>query len=558
MITRREFFRVTAGAVAGLSVAGLAGVPGRVFARKTRPNIVWISVEDLSPRLGCYGDSLARSPNIDQLAREGMRFTQAYTPAGVCAPCRSAIITGMYQNSIGTHHMRTTHTAPGLPTPYLAVPPPYVKTFTEYLRSAGYYCTNNKKTDYQFGVPFTAWDESSGEAHWRNRPDKSRPFFSIFNFTTTHESGNWDEPEQTDPQDVEVPPYYPDTLPVRKDIARLYDNIARMDKQVGEILQQLQEDGLEEETIVFFWSDHGDGLPRAKRWLYDSGIKVPLIIRWPGELKPNSVNDTLVSFVDLGPTVLSLTGVPVPVHMQGRPFLGDQAGTPREYVYGARDRFDESYDMVRAVRDQRYKYIRNYYPQKPYVLHVPYRNRMRTMQELLRLDAEGKLEGPQKLWMRNSRPPEELYDTRRDPFEINNLAEDPGHQKTLVRLREALDRWMEEIEDKGDLPEDRMVEQRWPNGRQPVTNAPLILRRKSTDVNPLENVVSDGQVTIILYCATHGASLGYTTDSGDNPHWQIYTGPVTIPAGRTTLRAKAIRYGYKESPVSVAHFAVKG
>ncbi len=558
MITRREFLRVTAGAAAGFSLAGLAGLPGRVFARQNRPNILWISVEDLSPHLGCYGDSLARTPNIDQLAREGMRFTQAYTPAGVCAPCRSAIITGMYQNSIGTHHMRTTHTAPGLPTPYLAVPPPYVKTFTEYLRSAGYYCTNNSKTDYQFGVPFTAWDESGREAHWRNRPDKRLPFFAVFNFTTTHESGNWDDPEHTDPQDVEVPPYYPDTLPVRKDIARLYDNIALMDRQAGDILQQLREDGLEEETMVFFWSDHGDGLPRAKRWLYDSGIKVPLIIRWPGKLKPNSVNNDLVSFVDLGPTVLSLAGVPVPVHMQGRPFLGDQAGPPRAYIYGARDRFDESYDMVRAVRDQRYKYIRNYYPQKPYVLHVPYRNRNRTMQELFRLDAAGKLEGPQQLWMRDSRPPEELYDTRKDPFEINNLAGEPGHQKTLVRLREALARWMAAIDDKGDLPEDRMVEQMWPNGKQPATNAPLILRQKSTAVNPLEHVVSESPVTVLLYCSTHGASLGYTTDTGENPRWRIYTGPITIPAGHTTLRAKAIRYGYKESPVSVAHFTVKG
>jgi len=555
-LTRREFLQTSAAGLAGISLYSLLGQRASAAPEQNRPNILWVSIEDLNPHLGCYGDPIAQSPTIDRLAEDGMRFTNAFTPAGVCAPCRSSIITGMYQNSIGTQHMRTSHRAPGLPTPYEAVPPPYVKTFTEYLRAAGYYCTNNKKTDYQFGLPFTAWDESSGEAHWRNRPDPNQPFFAVFNFTTTHESQNWKEPEQTDPAVVEVPPYYPDTLPVRKDLARQYDNIALVDKQIGEVLSQLEADGLREETIVFFWSDHGDGLPRAKRWLYDSGLHVPLIVRWPGEITPGTVNENMVSFVDLGPTVLSMAGVPVPVHMQGKAFLGDQAAEPREYIYGARDRFDESYDMVRAVRDKRYKYIRNYYPNQPYVLHLPYRNRNRTMQELIRLDTEGKLTGPQKLWMRDTRPPEELYDTEKDPYEIHNLANDPKYKSILQRKRSEMDRWMEEIDDLGDIPEEQMVERMWPGHVQPETHAPLILQYGSTDMEPLTAVNAPQPVTVVLYSSTQGASLGYTTDTGDNPAWQLYTGPITPPRGKTTLRAKAIRYGYKESGESVARFSI--
>ena len=377
-------------------LALLLFLPVSLLAQE-RPNIVWISVEDISAHLGSYGDPVARTPALDRLAGQGVRYTNAYTTAGVCAPSRSSIITGMYQNSLGTQHMRTTHTGEGLPTPYFAVPPPYVKTFTEYLRAAGYFCTNNVKTDYQFGEPVTAWDESSASAHWRSPNRKAdQPFFSVFNYTTTHESQTWVKPDEqlvTDPQAVVVPPYYPDTPLVRRQIAKLYDQIARVDDQAAEILRQIDEDGLAENTIVFFWSDHGDGLPRAKRWLYDSGLHVPLIIRRPGHTETGAVNTDLVSMVDLGPTVLSLAGVPIPVHMQGRPFLGEQAAPARDYIYAARDRFDESYDMVRAVRDRQYKYIRNYYPLQPYVLHIPFRNRGDIMQEILRLHAENKLEG---------------------------------------------------------------------------------------------------------------------------------------------------------------------
>ena len=292
----------------------------------------------MSPHLGVYGDALARTPALDRFARQAIRYTNAFSTAPVCAPSRAAIITGMYQTAIGAHHMRTTeNTVPELPGPYLAVPPFYVKAFPEYLRAAGYFTSNRAKTDYQFGVPFTIWDDLGNGAHWRNRPDPQQPFFSVFNLEITHESrifpsspARKGKPLVTDQAKIAVPPYYPDTPAVREELARMYDNIADLDGQVAEILQQLQDDGLAENTIVFYWSDHGDGVPRAKRSLYDSGLRVPLMIRWPKTLAPTtapgSVNDDLVSLLDLAPTVLALAGVEIPTHLQGRALLGPQRG----------------------------------------------------------------------------------------------------------------------------------------------------------------------------------------------------------------------------------------
>jgi hypothetical protein len=331
-----------------------------------------------------------------------------------------------------------------------------------------------------------------------------------------------------------------------------------MDDQVGEMLRQLEEDGLADNTIIFYWSDHGDGLPRAKRWLYESGTHVPLIVKWPGGIEPGSVNDNLVSSIDFGPTVLSLAGVPVPDHMQGKPFLGGQASEPREYIFGARDRIDSVYDMVRMVRDDRYRYIRNYFPEKPYVLLVPYRNRNRTMQTLLRYKAEGKLEGPQQLWMANSRPPEELYDVQKDPHEIHNLADDPKYQDIKKRLSNVLDRWRIHSGDMGDIPEDQMVEQFWPDGEQPATHEPVfsINAEEFIDEDILtEGGTFQGPALLRMYGPTHGSSVAYTFESGDNPHWLLYTGPMKI-SGTTTVRAKAIRIGYKESPEVSATFKI--
>jgi len=424
-----------------------------------RPNILWISTEDLSPHLGCYGDELAKTPNIDKLASQGIRYTNVFTTAAISAPCRAGIITGMYQTSIGCMHMRTTSYRRSVENPvqYTAVPPHYVKTFTEYLRTNGYYCTNNSKTDYQFAedpVPESIWDESSKNAHYKNRPDKNQPFFAVFNYTGTHESQNWDISDvKTDPNQIKVPPYYPDTDIVRRNLAKMYDNTARLDSVVGRLLNELEKEGLADNTIVFFWGDHGDGLPRAKRWLYDSGLNIPLIIRFPDKRNAGSVNNDLISSIDFGPTVLSLSGVTVPVHMQGRPFLGSQKAEPRKYVFAARDRVDESYDMIRSVRSKEYLYIQNYYPNEPFHIWVPYLNRMPIMQEVMRLDAEGKLNAYQKKWMADSRPPEELYDVKADPFQLNNLAEIPKYKNVLDEMRKEQKQWREETKDMGLLNE---------------------------------------------------------------------------------------------------------
>lgn len=528
-----------------------------------RPNILWVSFEDTYPFYGCYGDSVARTPNVDHLAAQGRRWTRCFSTAGVCAPARSTVITGMYAISIGSHHMRTSHTNPStpeLPTPYETVPPHYVKCFTEYLRAVGYYCTNNVKTDYQFEPPRTAWDELSPDAHWRNRPDPDQPFFAVFNLTRSHESGMWPEncPQPTfDPQAVQLPPYFPDTPKVREAVARMYTNLEHNDTVLGQFLAQLEEDGLAENTIVFNWSDHGP-LPRGKRWPYDQGIRTPLIVRWPGVLEAGSVDEELVSTVDLAPTILSLAGIDIPRHLQGQAFLGPQAQSPRDYVYAYRDRHDEAYDMVRAVRDRRFKYLRHYRPDLPYLIWNPYRNRHPILQEMWRLYLAGELSGPQ-LIMFQDRPAEELYDTESDPYEIHNLAQDPTCVAELQRLRNALDGWLDDIGDLGRLSEAEMVGRWYPQGMQPQTAAPLCIpiTAQEPGIEPMSGGgLLIGPALLQLHCATQGASIAYTFESGESPHWLLYSRPISLPVGSSTLRARAIRIGYKESGESTARFEV--
>jgi uncharacterized sulfatase len=431
-------------------------------AEPQRPNILWITCEDISPNLGCYGDRYAVTPNLDRLAEQGVRYTHAFAPIGVCAPSRSTLITGLYACSIGTHHMRCTGRLPA-----------EVRCFPEYLRQAGYYCTNNVKTDYNFPPPKAAWDESSAQAHWRNRRP-GQPFFAVFNFTTCHESqirlpeadyrkrvAGFTPQQLHDPARAVLPPYHPDTPEVRRDWARYADMITYMDQQAGAVLRELDQDGLADDTIVFFFSDHGAGMPRSKRWLYDSSLRVPLIVRFPRKYQsgapaqPGGTSDRLVSFVDFGPTVLSLAGVKVPAVMQGQPFLGSQSAQPRQYIFGFRDRMDERYDMLRCVRDRRYKYIRNYLPHLPWFRdqHLSYAYEMPTLRVWQRLAEEGKLSGAAAQFMASSKPMEELYDTESDPYEVKNLADSAAHAEPLARLRAAHRQWMKEIVDLGLLPE---------------------------------------------------------------------------------------------------------
>jgi len=535
-MNRRRFLQITSGSAAAMM---LSGIPLKAEETKTqRPNILWVSCEDISPDLGCYGDSYAVTPNIDKLAAQGVRYTNAYSHAGVCAPARSGIITGMYPTTIGTQFMRCK-----------GVPPVQVKCFTEYLRAAGYYCTNNSKTDYQFDPPMTAWDESSRKAHWRNRT-KGRPFFTVINLTVSHESRNWPKKGEKllhDPARAVVPPYYPDTPVVRQNLARYYDNVTKMDEQAGKILQQLDEDGLADDTIVWFWSDHGRGLPRGKRWIYDSGIHVPLVIRVPAKwrklalpgnpdaVKPESVDDELVAFIDFAPTMLSLAGVKIPSHIQGQAFLGSQKAKPREYIFAARDRMDEAYDLIRAVRDKRFKYIRNYMPHLTRGQDIEYMNRMPTMQEMRRLNAEGKLKGPKKQYFEPTKPVEELYDTHTDPHEVRNLAGDPKYKKVLERMRKVHAEWVQETGDIGLIPEPEFDEMKRPGGVFQKTAEPQF--------TPLID-----EPAVSISCPTPGASIAYRIDGSGNKKggWKLYTRPMRIKFGQV-LHAKACRIGFRDS-----------
>jgi len=551
----------------GLGVASLMTLNGSAQQPQKRPNILWISTEDMSPHLGCYGDKVAKTPNIDRLASQGARFTNVFTTAAISAPVRAGIITGMYQTSIGCMHMRTTSYRRSVDNPveFTSVPPHYVKAFTEYLRTAGYYCTNNNKTDYQFAkdpVPASIWDECSKNAHYKNRPDKSQPFFAVFNWTGTHESQNWDISNvKTDPKTVNLPPYYPDTEIVRKNVAKMYDNIARLDSVVGSLLNELEKEGELENTIIFFWGDHGDGLPRGKRWLYDSGLNIPLIIKWQGELKPGSVDERLLSSIDFGPTVLSLAGVPVPSHMQGMPFLGEQSNmTSRNAVFAARDRVDESYDMIRSVRTDKYLYIRNYYPNEPFPIWVPYLSNMPIYREMLRLDAENKLTGPQNSWMAYSRPPEELYDVKSDPFQIRNLASEKAYNGILREMRDRQEKWTIETGDMGHLNEPEMVAHMWPEGKQPVTDQPYFIINSPEDrstKNYRTGGIYTSPMTLGFYCPTHGASIIYSFDEKPNPRWLLYSGPLHLTSGKYNIRVKAVRYGYADSEELKGNFEIK-
>lgn len=531
LLSRRAVLR-------GLGAAGLVGVPTRA-QRPRQPNIVWIIAEDISPDLGCYGDSYAVTPQADRLATQGARYTNAFSVSGVCAPSRSALATGAYPTSIGTMHMRTR-----------VVPPPNVKCFTEALRAAGYYCCNNGKTDYQFEAPFTAWDHDAPEAHWRNRPDPDQPFFAVFNHRVCHESQIRVSEEQRklntarlsqeqfhDPGQAKLPPYYPDTPLSRLDWARYHDNVTAFDYHAGDLLRQLEEDGLGDNTAVFLFGDHGRGLPRAKRWIYDSGIHVPLIVCWPGVIEPGTVENRMVSFVDFAPTVLSMAGVAIPSEVQGLPFLGEAAAEPRQYVFAARDRMDETYDRIRAVRDQRYKYLRNYQPDKPYSQHIGYMDQMPTMREWRRLHAEGKLVGPQRLFFQ-AKPVEELYDTASDPHEVRNLAQDPQHSDILGRLRGQLREWTSRFGDRGEEPEFAMMREMRPDGNY--------ARTQPVHIELFKESTSSSTRHVRLSCPTEGASIGYTTEAGPAAHWALYSRPLEF-SGPVTLRAKAIRYGYEES-----------
>ena len=522
-----------------------------------RPNIVWITVEDISPTLSVYGDSTAKTPNIDRLASQSQIFTESFTTVGVCSPSRSSIITGMYPVSIGTHQMRTgkdvfgwgSRNYDGLSNAidvngdsiplHSVVTPQEVRCFTEYMRAGGYYCTNNSKTDYQFAAPVTAWDQNGDDAHWRNR-DKNQPFFSVFNFDVTHESKMWlhrNKPLTVDPKNVPLPPYFPDTETVRNDVARNYSNIELLDSMVGDLIKELKSDNLLDNTYIFFFSDHGGPLPRGKRSHYESGLKVPMIIRNPYDTSSRYIDDP-ISFVDLAPTMLSIAGIEIPDHFQGRAFMGDKKSTePREFIFGSGDRFDETYDRVRSVISKDFVYVRNYHKDRPAYKDVLYRKNIDMTNEMLKLYNDNKLNADQKYWYRQSKTKEEFYVRSTDPYSLRNIIDDPGYTNEIKKHRLALKKWQKEIEDIGALPEKKHLSYMWPEGIQPQTQKPKV-------------VVKEGLLNI--ESLTLGSSSAYIISDFDfqpglDDGWKLYHQPVVVD--KSYLYVISTRLGFKDSDI---------
>ncbi|HXK60392.1 MAG TPA: sulfatase [Acidobacteriota bacterium] len=449
--SRRSFL----GQIGGVSAAALAAR----WQSEPRPNILWLIAEDFCPDLGCYGNTEVRSPNIDRLASEGMRFTNAFATCPVCSPSRSAFMTGMYQTSIDAHNHRS-HRDDGHQLP------DGVRVITEWFRQAGYFTANVKtaapgvegtgKTDFNFSPSQPIFDGTD----WNQRK-AGQPFFAQINFSETHRVFKRNEKSPTDPAKLTIPPQYPDHPITRADWAAYYDTIGFLDEKIGKVLKRLADEQLLDKTIIFFFADNGRAHVRAKQWLYDEGIHIPLIIRWPDGRSAGQVNDQLVSAIDFGATSLNLAGIPLPPKMQGRPFLGPGASR-REYIVAARDRCDETVDRIRCVRDTRFKYIRNFYPERPYSQLNRYKETQYPVMRLMRrLHAEGKLTPAQAKFMTDSRPAEELYDLTKDPHELENLAGSAEFQEELVRLRGILDRWIADTGDRGTVPEDPSIPLYW-------------------------------------------------------------------------------------------------
>jgi uncharacterized sulfatase len=426
---------------------------GVAAADTPRPNILWLVNEDHGPDLGCYGDTYATTPTADALAAKGIRYARCWSNAPVCAPARTTLICGMYANSTGGEHMRSM-------VPF----PAGKKMYPQLLREAGYYCTNNAKEDYNLSKPGDVWNDSSKKGHWRNRP-AGAPFMAVFNSEKSHESQIRKKPHTLihDPAKVRVPALHPDTPEVRHDWAQYYDGVSAADADAGARLKQLEEDGLTEDTIVFYYADHGSGMPGYKRWPVNRGLQTPLIIYIPEkfaslrppEYKPGGVSDRLVSFVDFAPTLCSLAGVKPPEWIQGHAFLGPYAAALQPFLYGFRGRMDERVDCVRSVTDGRYVYARNFRPDLIYGQHLDYMWQTPTTPVWERLFHEGKLT-PEQAFFWKPKPPEELYDLQTDRDEVHNLATDPAHRTELEKLRTALREHEAQIRDVGLLPEGEM------------------------------------------------------------------------------------------------------
>ena len=439
-----------------------------------RANILWILAEDMGTELGSYGYPGVDTPNLDRLAGEGVRFTRAFTTAPVCSPTRSALMTGMYQTTIGAHNHRS-HRDDRYQLPA------GVRVLTDRLRDRGYYTGNivhlagldfqgTGKTDWNCtydGEPFDTDRWSDLKSH--------QPFYAQVNFPETHRGREWDEAEQrVDPAEVVLPPYYPDHPIVRADWVQYLNTVMSLDRKVGLVLELLESDGLDDNTVVIFMGDHGRAMVRGKQWPYDSGLHVPLIIRGaPGLEAVGSVTDELIASIDITATTLAIAGVTPPELMQGRVFVGAARAQPRDYVFGGRDRGDETVDRIRTVRDRRYRYIRNFYPERPFLQLNRYKEFTYPMIPVMReLQATAELTPVQARLLAPTRPEEELYDLEADPYEIENLSGDPGYHDTLERMRDELETWIDLSNDQGRFPESPDVIQYWEDRMHEVYGDP--------------------------------------------------------------------------------------
>jgi N-sulfoglucosamine sulfohydrolase len=421
-----------------------------------RPNIVMLVAEDISPEyFSCYDAKVAKTPIIDKLASQGVRFMHAYSHAPVCAPTRSGMITGRFPTSIGSHHMRST-----------LLHPPVL--YTQLLQKAGYQVHWPGKTDFNFEVPKDAF---TTKTDFRKVQNLKEPFFAYLNFMITHESQfripkpehlkrtpRVTDEQRQDQSKVPIPEYLPDTPEVRKDISQHLEDATQLDYEIGDVLKFLDEKGYADNTIVVFWGDHGSALPRGKRWLYDSGVRIPLIMRWPGHIQPGTVRDDLACVLDFAPTFLSLAGAEAPPEWNGRVLVGDKTQPEPKYVFGARDRMDENYDRCRYVHDKRFEYIRNFDWKTPWGVYQIYNFITPSMQVWYHLAAEKKLNSTQMIFWSNEKPQEELYDVENDPYEVHNLADDPAYAEQLKTMRAALDTWLVETKDMGGIPEQELVD----------------------------------------------------------------------------------------------------
>jgi arylsulfatase A-like enzyme len=472
-----------------------------------KPNILWIVCEDQSLFFSSYGDSIAKTPNIDELALEGTVYENFYAVSPVCAPSRSSIITGMYPTTIGTHNMRAFknnsdsinhHT--NLPI-YSAVAKRKVQFFTEILRANGYYCSNNSKQDYNMEMSPLAWDESNKDAHWKNKKE-NQPFFSVFNFNICHESKIWKNHKQHPSEEINkiiLPPFFPKNDIIKNDFVTNYKNIEKLDEQIGKLINQLKNDGLYDKTIIFFYSDHGGPFPRYKRSIYDTGLKCPLIIKWD-EKTNGKRNNQMISFIDLAPTIIELSGVKAPENMEGVSFYNSEN---RDYIFAATERFDEYTDKRRCVRNKEFKVIINYDTNSSIMKPVSYRQKMKTMRVLDSLNDLKKNTISMENWYKKTKPKYELYDIVNDPYELNNLYENKDYDSVFNELKKSLDNWMDES-DYGNITESQLLKKMWPNGEKPKLKEPSIIQ-KDNGINIISN--------------NKNSSIGWRNNKTDN--WKI-------------------------------------